>query len=63
SGFTSEKVGGFTEHRQVESVRIHHPQGIKYVIDGELFESDALEVSIKPDALSVMSPKRVDTAG
>jgi len=63
SGFTSEKMGGFTEHRQVESVRIHHPQGIKYVIDGELYESDALEVSIKPDALSVMSPKRVDTAG
>lgn len=60
SGFTSEKVGSFTEHRQVESIRIHHPNGLKYVIDGELFESDVLEITVKPDALRVMSPKESD---
>lgn len=60
SGFTSEKIGGFTEHKQVESVQIHHPDGLKYVIDGELFESERLQIKVKPDALSVMSPKEPD---
>ncbi len=62
SGFTSEKIGGFTEHKQVESVQIHHPDGFKYVIDGELFESERLQIKVKPDALSVMSPKEPDLA-
>lgn len=62
SGFTSEKIGGFTEHKQVESVQIHHPDGLKYVIDGELFESERLQIKVKPDALSVMSPKEPDLA-
>lgn len=62
SGFTSEKIGGFTEHKQVESVQIHHPDGLKYVIDGELFESKRLQIKVKPDALSVMSPKEPDLA-
>ncbi|NIY81835.1 diacylglycerol kinase family protein [Vibrio hepatarius] len=60
SGFTSEKIGGFTEHKQVQSVHIHHPDGLKYVIDGELFESERLQIKVKPDALSVMSPKEPD---
>jgi diacylglycerol kinase family enzyme len=62
SGFTSEKIGGFTEHKQVESVQIHHPDGLKYVIDGELFEGERLQIKVKPDALSVMSPKEPDLA-
>lgn len=62
SGFTSEKIGGFIEHKQVESVQIHHPDGLKYVIDGELFESERLQIKVKPDALSVMSPKEPDLA-
>lgn len=62
SGFTSEKIGGFIEHKQVESVLIHHPDGLKYVIDGELFESERLQIKVKPDALSVMSPKEPDLA-
>lgn len=57
AGVTSEKLGSFTEHRQVESVRIQHPDGLKYVIDGELFESRVLDIAVRPDALKIMSPR------
>lgn len=57
AGLTSEKLGGLTQHRQVTSLTIHHPEGLNYVIDGELFQDDVLQIAVRPDALQILSPK------
>ena len=51
---TAEPVGFI--HRQAKQVEVSSDQPFKYVIDGELYQTDKLTVRVQPRSLNVMVP-------
>ncbi len=61
SALTQTKAASYIQHTRCERVRIESEDTLKYVIDGELFEAKALEISVEPSALRVCVPAQIDT--
>lgn len=62
SGLTEDNLGINTGHTQAGSVVITRCDGqvLKYVIDGEPYEADALEVRLHARALKILIPEQAD---
>lgn len=58
--FTPPKVESKIHHAQAKKVRLSGQANIKYVIDGEVFEADELNIDIHPASLRVLVPAITD---
>ncbi|SDH41960.1 Diacylglycerol kinase family enzyme [Vibrio xiamenensis] len=56
NGLTQRSIDDVVEHRHVTTIEIQGQQGLKYAIDGELFEDDGLKMQVKPNSLWVLVP-------
>lgn len=54
---TSSKVEGLVKHQLAKSIRIRSDKKIEYVLDGDLFETELLEITIQPKSLKVLIPE------
>lgn len=54
ASFTSTNLGDSVQHSQGKQVKIASEQGIDYIIDGEIRHAKALNIYIKPQALSIL---------
>lgn len=52
---TSSNLSGSVQHRQAKHVQIRSDSGIKYAVDGELFEAGEIAVEVQPNSLWVMT--------
>lgn len=57
SGLTDTSFNDDIQHAHAKSVQLSAESGIKYVIDGEERETDALTVKINPNSLNVLMPE------
>ncbi|MBY6063667.1 diacylglycerol kinase family protein [Pseudidiomarina sediminum] len=62
SGLTEESLDVNVGHQQVQSVTLRRSDGeaFGYVVDGETYQADTVEISLDADALKLLIPARIE---
>ena len=56
NSLTQHSIDDVVQHRHVKVIEVEGQTGLKYAIDGELFEDEGLTMTIQPESLWVLVP-------